>query len=259
MYKKLIIEQEEELDWAQAERDAEAARQKSVSKTEKPELQTKKTDKSIPKKQDQTKPIKKKTSITNVDYLNRTDMITHAMNFIENAYVIAPTPAGIPKAHPSYPSSEQLYNYMKNDLSGNTAKYIALILNSFANLSKIDKKHLNYIITANGNTSLPPYQFYAADILEKMRYKDIRGAFVYRNLKTLFTSVVNLSIYSDFDENIIPAKKIINLLNSRGIARMMPSNTNDIYTYTPLYKLYPNPAAELKRLYDSNYFGTPKK
>mgnify|MGYP000114604855 CR=1 FL=1 len=138
-------------------------------------------------------------------------------------------------------------------------RVVVFTINTYANLSKIDKKHLNYIITANGNTSLPPYQFYAADILEKMRYKDIRGAFVYRNLKTLFTSVVNLSIYSDFDENIIPAKKIINLLNSRGIARMMPSNTNDIYTYTPLYKLYPNPADELKRLYDSNYFGTPKK
>ena len=256
MYKKLITEQEE-FDWDQIERDVEAERQKSVSKTEKPELQMKKTDKSIPKKQDQTKPIKKKTSITNADYLKRTDMITHAMNFIENAYVIAPTPGS--RTQLSYPSSVQLFNYMKNDLSVNTAKYIALILNAFANLSKIDKKHLNYIITANGNTSLPSYQFYAVDILDKMRYKNVENVFVYRNLKNMFTSVVNLSITSDFDENIIPAKKIVNLLNSRGIARMMPSNTADIYTYTPLYKLYPNPAAELKRLYDSNYFGTPKK
>ena len=123
-----------------------------------------------------------------------------------------------------------------------------------------------YVFTSQTDTEVLPHLFNkylkkGHDFLQAGRLvlKDIRGAFVYRNLKTLFTSVVNLSIYSDFDENIIPAKKIINLLNSRGIARMMPSNTNDIYTYTPLYKLYPNPADELKRLYDSNYFGTPKK
>jgi len=258
MYKKLIIEQEEEFDWDQIERDVEAERQKSVSKTEKPELQTKKTDKSIPKKQDQTKPIKKKTGITNVDYLNRTDMITHAMNFIENIYVIG---------NRQEPTSIQLLNYMKNDLSGNTAKYIALILNSFANLSKIDKKHLNYIITANGNPALPSYQFYAADILDKMRYAGVAEyPYPLRNLKNMFTAVVNFNLnyplptYDDTRKD--SAKKIVNLLNSRGIARMIPNNTDSdkiLYTYTPLYKLYPNPAAELKRLYDSNYFGTPKK
>ena len=265
MYKKILIEQEQavEIDWNKVNQDIEQQRrQQGAADTHQDnsgggnrnrgEEENRRDD-----REDQNKP---KPKVDTIQLTKRIDMIVHTMRFIERVYIQSPD---------REPEVNNLLKYMQNDLSGNTAKYVSLILNSFAHLNSIDKKYLNYVITANGQRQLPKYNFYAKDILDKLRYSGSNNSYPFRNLKNMFTFVVNWSLnypfplYSREKSLEIPAKQIIKLLNSRGIARMLPSsNTNSdksLYTYTPLYTLYNDPNAQLKRLYDMKFFGDPIK